>query len=102
MSKLALTAFLLAAGGLAAADSSRPPPHPRKPPQVAIDACGNAKQGDACSFTLRDREIAGTCQPSPDDKAELACRPEHGPPRPPGGGSGGPPPGGPDEPPPPR
>lgn len=55
------------------------PHHP--PPQEAIDACAKAARGDACSFTMHDHTITGTCD-APPDKTVLACRPDH-PPLPP-------------------
>jgi hypothetical protein len=57
----------------------RPPPH--KPPQAAIDACAKSSRGSACSVTIRDRTITGTCENIP-QTTTLACRPEH-PPGPP-------------------
>ena len=65
----------------AAADQA-PPPHPHPPPREAIDACAKAKQHDACSFTIHDHSIAGTCETIP-DTSTLACRPDHPPPPPP-------------------
>lgn len=76
----------------ARADGQQKPPHPpRKPPQEAFDACANLRQGDACSITLRDQTIAGTCEAPPETTA-LACRPSKPPGPPPGGGSDRPPP----------
>lgn len=90
MFKLTLAAAIFAIVGLAAADAPRRP-H-RAPPPEAIEACANAKQADECSFKIHDHQIAGTCQPRPDDTSQLACRPNRPPPPPPGGGSGDPPP----------
>ncbi len=47
------------------------------PPQAALDACANLSQGDACSFTDRGHDLAGTCD-APEGKP-LACRPAGGP-----------------------
>ena len=52
----------------------------RGPPQVAVEACAAAVQGDTCSFEGRRGEtLDGTCE-SPEDKP-LACRPADAPPR---------------------
>ena len=52
-----------------------------KPPEVALEACAAAVQGDPCSFIGRRGEaLGGTCE-APEDKP-LACRPEGGPPPP--------------------
>lgn len=72
-------AALVVPFAIAAADRPGPPP---RPPQEAIDACAKAKQGDTCSFTHRDHQIAGTCE-APPDGSTLACRPDHPPPPPP-------------------
>ncbi len=45
------------------------------PPQEALDACANLTQGDACSFTLPNRTIDGTCITPPNSDA-LACAPQ--------------------------
>ncbi len=51
----------------------------RGPPRVAVEACANAVQGDACTFEGRRGEsLQGTCW-APQDKP-LACRPEGAPP----------------------
>ena len=68
----------------------RPPGPPRKPPQEAFDACAKLTQGAACSITLRDRTIEGTCEAFPETTA-LACRPSK-PPGPPPDGKAPPPP----------
>jgi hypothetical protein len=84
--RLLAAAVLFVAGAVAYADHPR---HRHAPPQEAIDACTNAKSGDACTFTLpaRDgsgssRTITGTCDTPPDQDAAttLACRPDHPPP----------------------
>ncbi|MBK9210944.1 MAG: glycosyltransferase family 39 protein [Anaerolineales bacterium] len=45
------------------------------PPQEALDACAILTQGDACSFTLPNRTIDGTCITPPNSDA-LACAPQ--------------------------
>ncbi|HEY4245091.1 MAG TPA: hypothetical protein VGM88_34985 [Kofleriaceae bacterium] len=62
------------------ADGDHHGPH-GPPPQAAIDACSSAKAGDACTFSMHDHSISGTCF-APPDGAALACRPDH-PPGPP-------------------
>jgi hypothetical protein len=56
----------------------RPPPHP---PQAAIDACASKAAGDACTVSLGEHSMSGTCAALP-DAGTLACRPDH-PPGPP-------------------
>jgi len=75
-----LTSLLIAGVAYAEDDErqERQPEHAR-PPEVAIEACAAAVQGDQCSFEGRRGEsLQGTCE-APDDKP-LACRPEGGPP----------------------
>jgi hypothetical protein len=79
MTKLILLAAVAPLFPLAAAYADHPEHH--RPPQEAFDACANAKRGDACTITHRDRTITGTCDAPPDETA-LACRPDH-PPGPP-------------------
>lgn len=78
-SLIALTAGLLLAGA-AYADSDqqeRSRGEHRGPPEVALQACAAAVQGDACSFEGRGGEqLQGTCF-APEDKP-LACKPEGG------------------------
>lgn len=51
----------------------------RGPPQVALDACASATEGDSCSFTGRRGEIVeGTCEIKRND--QMVCFPEGGPP----------------------
>ena len=99
MTKLLLGTLVFVTVRLAAADESRPQPPPqgerppaRKPPQEAIDACANLAVDAACSFTIRDQTISGTCKTLPDNASQLACRPDRPPPRPDGSGSDAPPP----------
>ena len=47
----------------------------RGPPQAALDACANLKAADACSFTLDDKPIQGTCG-ARRDGGQLVCRPD--------------------------
>jgi hypothetical protein len=77
MTRILIATALAAVVPLAAADAE----HPRHPPKAAIDACVNAKAGDACSFTARGHAIDGTCE-SPPGETALACRPDHPPPPP--------------------
>jgi hypothetical protein len=49
----------------------------RGPPQVAIDACAELQEGDACSFTGRNnQEVNGTCFAPPQQEDRLACKPD--------------------------
>jgi hypothetical protein len=77
MKLLAAAAMLVTALPFAIARADRPPP--RQPPKEAFAACASAKRGDACTVSLGDRAITGTCEAFP-DTAALACRPS----RPPG------------------
>lgn len=70
--KLLAAALLATALPLAIASADRPPP--RHPPKAAFDACAKAQRGDACTVTLRDRTIDGTCEAFAETPA-LACRP---------------------------
>jgi hypothetical protein len=73
----ALVAILnQAAPAFAADDNAREQRNGRRgPPQVAIDACSSAAEGDSCSFTGRDDEqLSGTCFAPPE--RGLACKPE--------------------------
>ena len=51
-----------------------------KPPQVALDACRNRAEGDACSVDFRGKTISGTCRKMPDGDAGLVCFPDGPPP----------------------
>lgn len=51
-----------------------------KPPQVALDACRNRAEGEACSVTFRDKTISGTCRKMPGADDGLVCLPEGFPP----------------------
>ena len=59
---------------------------PRHPPEQAVTACRDHSEGDACSFSMHDHTLDGTCKPAPSaddgtDSGVLACMPE--PPAPP-------------------
>ena len=79
----------------AVASVAQPEGGPRRgpPPKEAVDACADAAEGDACSFSGRnDDTVKGTCRlpPAKDagGDAPLVCVPEgHGGPR--GGERGG-------------
>lgn len=51
-----------------------------KPPQVALDACRNRAEGDACSVSFRGNTLAGTCRKLPGGDDGLVCLPEGPPP----------------------
>jgi hypothetical protein len=72
-------AFTVAATLLSASVLAQPP-HRRGPPPEATQACASKSRGEACTVTLPDRQLEGTCE-SRDGEA-LACRPAH-PPGPP-------------------
>jgi hypothetical protein len=80
--KLVLGSLFVLALPFAVARADRGPGDPHgPPPQAAFDACARARAGDACSMTLHDHTISGTCAQPPGASA-LACRPDH-PPGPP-------------------
>jgi hypothetical protein len=60
-----------------------PPPPPRKPPKEAFDACEGKTAEAACTVTLGERTIEGTCRKGPDDKVACAPNDRPPPPRPP-------------------
>ena len=76
-SLVALTAFtaIVAIGVAAAAD---PPPLPAE----AYTACDSKAEGDACTVTMHDHTIRGTCATMPKE-TKLHCRPSGPPPGPP-------------------
>jgi len=82
-----LAASALATGALSVTPAVAQQREHRRPPQAAFDACTGKPSGAACSVTLGERTIAGTCDQTPEDK--LACRPDHPPGPPPD--SNGPP-----------
>ncbi|WP_204318801.1 hypothetical protein [Pseudooceanicola aestuarii] len=53
---------------------SRPQGGGGRPPRAAIEACADKAANDACSVTLDDRQMPGTCR-SPDAQRPLACIP---------------------------
>ena len=56
-------------------------PTPPSPPQVAVDACADLLEGDACSFEGRRGDmLAGACRLGAESGA-LACAPSFTPPR---------------------
>ena len=73
-------ATLLGGTALATDDSNRPQVGERRgPPEVALQACASAVQGDPCSFEGRRGEnLEGSCE-APEGKP-LACRPSDAPP----------------------
>lgn len=50
---------------------------PRRPPKEAVQACKALTQDQACSFSMGDKKMNGTCW-APADKP-LACRPKGAP-----------------------
>jgi hypothetical protein len=60
----------------------------RGPPKESLEACASSSTNAACSFTLGEKALNGTCAAPPDGgKGPLACRPagagpfgHHGPP----------------------
>ena len=70
--------LLLTSTAIAESDEdNKPRREHRGPPEVALEACANLVQGDACSFEGRRGEsLEGSCE-APDDKP-LACRPAGG------------------------
>ncbi len=72
--------FLCVFATLARADQPQGPPPGGGPPPEAIAACASAKEGDACTVKLGDRELQGTCDVTPD--RVLVCRPAGCPPPP--------------------
>jgi hypothetical protein len=76
-------ALVAITSALALADEPPPGP-PREPPPEAFSACESKVEGDACTVSLRDRELHGVCATERDGK-RLFCRPEGPPPPPPSG-----------------
>ncbi len=73
IASIACGMFLFTLGATARADDP-PPPH-RGPPPEALAACQSLASGDACSFTMHDHALTGTCQ-APEGRP-LACRPSN-------------------------
>jgi hypothetical protein len=69
-----------------------PPGHPPGPPPEALAACKDLAEGAACTVSLHDNAIDGTCRKGPHGEAALACVPANLPPPPPPGPPPGPPP----------
>jgi hypothetical protein len=61
----------------AANDNGGPP----GPPQEAIDACANQKEGATCTVSFQGQSVQGKCVKGPEGQEPLACMPP--PPRPP-------------------
>lgn len=85
-----------AAGAARRGPHGHPGGHPHGPPQEALDACSGLAESDACTVSLGEHTLQGTCRASsgPDGGA-LACAPKGPPPGGPGGPHGGRPPHGP-------
>lgn len=69
---------VVAGVGTATAALAEPPPLPAE----AFTACESKAEGDACSVTMGDRTITGTCATHPKE-TKLHCRPSGPPPGPP-------------------
>jgi hypothetical protein len=65
---------LVIAAGLLSLPAVAQPPHRRAPPPEAIQACASKSSGAACTVTLPDRQVEGTCEAMGET---LACRPAH-------------------------
>jgi hypothetical protein len=65
----------LALGSLVAL-ADDPAPRPHGPPPESLQACGGIQEGAACSFTMGDQAVTGTCRTGPDGQA-TACIPAH-------------------------
>lgn len=46
-----------------------------RPPQQAIDACANQKEGATCTISFHGKSLQGTCLKGPDGQEPLACVP---------------------------
>jgi hypothetical protein len=62
--------------GSLAALADDPAPRPHGPPPEALQACGGIQEGAACSFTMGDKAVTGTCRTGPDGQT-TACMPAH-------------------------
>jgi hypothetical protein len=81
--------FTLGGGvALAAPSDDGPPPGPppgaghpghHRPPEEAFTACASLAEGDSCTVTFPDHDLAGTCRKVPphikDDAGKLVCAP---------------------------
>ncbi len=74
-----VAAVLALAGASVLADEGRG--RPPAPPAESLQACQGLQDGAACSFTMGDRSVQGTCRNGPDGQP-AACMPHrpHGPP----------------------
>ena len=61
----------------AANDNAGPP----QPPQEAMDACANQKEGATCTVSFHGQTVQGKCVKGPEGQGPLACMPP--PPKPP-------------------
>lgn len=52
-----------------------PPGGHRDPPKEAVEACSGLSEGDACTVTLPDHTLNGTCRKGPKADLPLACAP---------------------------
>ncbi|HEX7498866.1 MAG TPA: hypothetical protein VF524_01030, partial [Polyangia bacterium] len=48
-------------------------PPPPRPPQEAIDACANQKEGAVCALSFHGQSVEGTCANGPGGSELLAC-----------------------------
>jgi hypothetical protein len=73
---MALTAMTgLAAYQARAANDNGEAAGPPRPPQEAIDACANQKEGATCTVSFHGRSLQGTCVKGPEGQEPLACMP---------------------------
>jgi hypothetical protein len=75
---LLVASVLTAVGSVAFAAEADPPPLPPE----AYTACASKSEGDACTVTMHDKTIDGTCATHPNE-TKLHCRPSGPPPGPP-------------------
>ncbi len=71
---LATMAGLPTEQALAANDNGGP-----SPPQEAIDACANQREGSTCTMSFHGRPDEGTCAKAPGSDETLACALPHPP-----------------------
>jgi hypothetical protein len=67
-------------GDLACVPAKPPMGPPHGPPPKAVDACKPLTEGAACSVSIHDKTIDGTCKKGPDGQGPLACVPANMPP----------------------
>jgi hypothetical protein len=72
--KWVIGAALVLGGVTALADDPAPIPH--GPPPESIQACSGIQEGAACSFTMGDQAVTGTCRTGLDGRA-AACMSAH-------------------------